>query len=257
MMDSKQRAWETLRGEARQLDSDLEKQLTRLEQIANVNESNVSVSNSASRGGSGSNYEFNGATSGGDGTGSASPKTSLREVQHQFDTLRREIDGSLQRFDRVLVSMSDICRDLPASSPAAKHTERFQGLYQEKRQTLQRIELNFRQRRERLELMPSINKDLKQYHEDAGVRTLMDEQETIRHTQVRVNQILEQGASTHSRLLSQRERFNNIGDKLVQIVERVPMIQNVLHRIDVRRRREVVVLGAVVALCLLLTMVFL
>ncbi|KPA81434.1 golgi SNARE protein-like protein [Leptomonas pyrrhocoris] len=265
MMDTstKQMAnWERLRNEARQTDQLIEQQLRRLESVALFDESKILNSDEASTPVNGSSSAavsspFLGASSSvhhhsGSSTNSPPAAQSIDDLEYQYRSADREIEESLGRLQQTIASMDDVCRELGPTSAAVRHTERFHGLLVEKQSTRRRLAAEFRQRKDRHELAVSRRAgDARRRgsgeDDGAGVRILMDEQTSIQHSLSRVNGLMEQAEGTRDRLRVQRERFNDMGDKLVLIAERIPFVKNVLHRIDVRRRREVVVLGSVMS----------
>ncbi|KAL7695840.1 golgi SNARE protein-like protein [Lotmaria passim] len=266
MMDSsaKQMAnWERLRNEARQTDQLLDQQLRKLESVALFDESKLIQSDglSPSPANSGSSAAVSSPLP---GTSSPPAALSLEDVDYQYRAADREIDESLRRLEQTVSSMDYVCRELGPTSAAVRHTERFHGLLAEKQSTRQRLATEFRQRKDRCELAASRRAgDARRRANgedegaDTGVRILMDEQVSIQHTLNRVNGLVEQAEGTRDRMRMQRERFNEMGDKLVLIAERIPFVQNVLRRIDARRRREVVVLGSVMSSLMFIFIFFL
>ncbi|KPI87283.1 golgi SNARE protein-like protein [Leptomonas seymouri] len=266
--------WERLRNEARQTDHLIDQQLRKLEGVALFDEpkllSGDGLSPSLSGGssavvpspsqGTSSSIHHRSSSS----TNSPPAALSIDDVEYQYRTADREIDESLRRFEQTIASMEDLCRELGPTSAAARHTERFHGLLTEKQSTRQRLAIDFRQRKDRFELAASRRAgdarrrgNGEDENASAGVRILMDEQASIQHSLSRVNGLMEQAEGTRDRLRMQRERFNDMGDKLVLIAERIPFVQNVLRRIDARRRREVVVMGSVMSSLMFLFVFFL
>lgn len=271
-MDS-QLLWENIRHDARKLEQQLDDRLGRLEDLAKVDERAVLAPGETegagpSGGGSlvdpyhNSNVFATTSSSAAASHGkshadaAAAPRRPLARIVADFDAAAHDVDATLQQLEQTVRTMQERGASLPPASSALRVTERFQSVATEKRRTLQRLQADFRRRRERLELVPNVQRDLKAYGDDAGVRLLMEEQQALRHTAARVNNILEEASETHGAMRRQRERFDSMGDRLVQIAERVPVIQSVLRRVDARRRRHVVILGLVIGLCLLLTVVF-
>ncbi|KAK7200489.1 Golgi SNAP receptor complex member 1 [Novymonas esmeraldas] len=260
--------WERLRNEARQTDQLIDQQLRRMETAALFDDAKLieSAAASSARGGAKGGGQAavavvpaapGSSTSLVQRSGSSPPAASaasLDDIEYQYRTSDREMDELLRRLESTIVAMEEASRDLGPTSAAVRHTERFRGMLAERQQTRRRLAAEFRQRRDRYELTVSrLAGDARRRgagngDDDAnGVRILMDEQASIQHTLNRVNGLLEQAEGTRDRLRMQRERFNEMGDKLLLIAERIPFVQNILRRIDVRRRREVVVLGTVMS----------
>ncbi|RNF09527.1 golgi family SNARE protein [Trypanosoma rangeli] len=237
-MESRLRAWESLRNDARQADRVIERQLNALEGISRFGDNTIS-------------YEFKGMSD-----GAASSAAQIEMAQREFDRQRNEVETSLQRFESLLETMADTARALPLESTAQSHTERFLQLAADKRRTVARLVADFKRRREWVELMPSVTNDLETHREGEGVRFLIEEQESLRHTQRRLNTILTQVDTSREQLRGQRDAFTRMEDRAMQIALRVPLIKKVLGRIDSRRRREALILGGVIGVCMLLVIFF-
>ncbi|KAG5488824.1 hypothetical protein JIQ42_00441 [Leishmania sp. Namibia] len=256
--------WERLRNEARQVDQLIERQLRKLEVVALFNDEKLignTAASSATKGVGSSDLVSPAVPStsssllhGSDSSPITASTMSFEDLESQYRSADRDIDESLRRLEQTVLSMEEVCRELGPTSAVARHTERFRGVLTERQQTRHRLSTEFRQRKDRYELSASrLAGDAQRrsgFGDDdasSGVRILMDEQASIQHTLNRVNGLLEQAEGTRDRLRMQRERFNEISDKLLHIAERIPFVQNVLRRIDVRRRREVVVLSTIMS----------
>ncbi|CBZ26259.1 golgi SNARE protein-like protein [Leishmania mexicana MHOM/GT/2001/U1103] len=256
--------WERLRNEARQTDQLIDQQLRKLEVLALFDEEKIieSAAASSSMKGVATSSSVAPAVPGSSSSllhcsGTSPPPAStmsFEDLESQYRGADRDIDEFLRRLEQIVLSMEEACRELGPTSAAARHTERFRGILTEKQQARRRLATEFRQRKGRYELAASrLPGDARRrggpVDDDGrgGVRILMDEQVAIQHTLNRVNGLLEQAEGTRDRLRMQRDRFNQIGDKVLHIAEHIPFVQNLVRRIDVRRRREVVVLGTVIS----------
>ena len=121
---------------------------------------------------------------------------------------------------------------------------------------LQRLAQDFRKRRERAELLSRVHTEISVYNENSNVRLLASEQDSLQHTHRRLNDILAQADLSRERLKAQRQSFGGIADKVLTIAERVPFINGLLKKIDAKRRRDVVILAVVIAVCLFLVVLF-
>lgn len=274
--------WERLRNDARQTDQLMDQQLRRLEEVSSFDEGKLAldstssytngVSTSSQRSISpapfGSTNHGSGdahlTSSGGPGAVSIKHRSAslLEDVECNFKEAEKDFDATFARMSQLISEMEEICVALGPNSTAARHTERFRSVLAEKQTTKRRVVTEMFRRLERAELncgrrnggseLGRRRRGGGSSTEDdgvsVGVKILLEEQSSIQHTLNRVNGIVEQAHGTQDRLLAQRERFEMMGDKLVQIAERIPFVQNILHRINARRRREVVVLGSFMAM---------
>lgn len=253
-MDSVEaRLWESLRNDARLADQQLDQQLSHLEDVAKIDESSVTVDVQGKTGRSPAVSNVRSSKLSSHGSLGSSSVPTLRDVSIRFDATARQAEDGLRHLEHIVLSMNEATR---GNLGATKHAERYHSILAEKRSLLNRIISDFRRRRERMELLPTVAVEVHQYEQDAGTRLLMEEQAAIHHAHGRVSQIIEQGTSAQSRLMSQRDRFHSVSNQLVQIMERVPLIQSVLRRIDARRRREVVVLGTLMSVMMFMVVLF-
>ncbi|KAG5464252.1 hypothetical protein LSCM1_00433 [Leishmania martiniquensis] len=267
-------AWDRLRNEARQTDQLIDQQLRKLETLALFDEERF-IGNAAASPcpkvvgasdlvtpavpGTCSSLLY-----GGDSSPITAAPMPFEDLESQYRSADRDMDELLRRLEQIVLSMEEVCKELGPTSAVARHTERFRGVLTEKQQTRHRLATEFRQRKDRCELSACRRAGDAQRRsafgdDDAssGVRILMGEQASIQHTLNRVNGLLEQAEGTRERLRMQRERFNEMGDKLLLIAERIPFVQNILRRIDVRRRREVVVLSTIMSSLMFMFVFFL
>lgn len=222
MAESKVRMWESLRADARAHDAEIESKLSKLSLLAQE------VANNPA----------------------SAP---------QFEALADELDRLSRKLHAVVMSMSDIVDGLPRNSETqslARHTQRFEDLVGEKNQALRRLRTETQKRRERAELLSKVHTEINVFNESSELRSLSSENESLRHTQRKTREILEQAELSRQRLQTQRAMFMGISEKVVSIVEKVPMIGGILRKIDQKRRRDVLILAAIIAICVLLTLAF-
>ncbi|RHW67723.1 Golgi SNAP receptor complex member 1 [Trypanosoma brucei equiperdum] len=264
-MDSKQRIWDSLRNDARQADNLIERKLAALEDIArrvDDETSGVSFGAKGTASTTGFNQYNNPSSSSSTTFGNTAvvhfpSESHVRSVQLEFGHSQSEVEVVLQRFETLLETMAETARELPLESAAMTHMERFQQLAAEKRRTLFRVAADFKRRCERVELLPNISRELDVHREDVGTQLLLKEQESLRHTQRMLNNIIDRGEQAHLQLREQRDTFSSVSDRLLEITQRVPFVKNVLNRIDSRRRREAVIVGALIGLCMTIFVLFL
>ena len=219
---SKVRVWESLKADARQVDAEIESKLTHLEGIA---------------------------------LGSAEDPTAVE----RFDAAHDDAEQRLRKMQTIVQSMQDVARGMPSGPEAnamQKHTQRFDEMIQEKQKVMKRLAGDLKRRRERHELLSKVQSEINVYNESSEVRQLSSEQDSLRYTQRRLNDILANADISREKLRAQRQMLTDMGDKAVQIVEKVPFLNGVLKRIDAKRRREVVLVGGLMSFLMMLVVVF-
>jgi Golgi SNAP receptor complex protein 1 len=177
----------------------------------------------------------------------------------RFDQLEVEVQQTLKRFHAVVQSMSDMVGQMGQGGESAamrKHTQRFEEIIAESQRAVVRLGRESKKRRERAQLLTKVHSEITIYNESNDLRTLASEQDSLRHTLNRTRQLIDDGEAARGRLAAQRAMLLGIGDKVTGLAERVPYVGDILKRIDKKRRRDVVILALVIALCLLLIFVF-
>lgn len=243
--DSQIRMWESMRADARHQDNNIEKILSELENIVQ-NHAGGNLTSSASGGSSG----VSGAA--------ISP-----QVIHKFDATLKQANEAVLKMQAYVGSMNDIIKRLSASGEATSQlmsmnqfTQRFDDLCAEKNQVIRHLTREFTKKREHAELLNKVHTTITIHKESEEMRHLAGERDSINYTRRKVAGLLDTAATNRERLESQRQRFLAISDNLVTILERVPFINNILKKIDAKRRRNAVILAFVIAVCLVLTILF-
>lgn len=228
---TKVKLWESLRNDARHDDAAIEQRLATLEKLAL----------------------------------SEAPDAS---TQRRFKELSQEVEEQVRKMQSLVMSMGDVVKGLPSSSgPIAnstvestlamqRHTQRFEEIVAEKINVIRRLANDFNKRRERSELLGKVHREINVYQESEEMRHLATENDSLKHTQRRLNDILAQADMNRERLKEQRNAFLGIADKALTIAEKVPFINGLLKKIDAKRRRDVIIVALVISVCMFLVVLF-
>ena len=220
---SKYKVWDSCRSEARRLDSEIEQKLSSLESIAH------GLSDSA--------------------------------TLARFERELKETSNNLDRFTTVVSSLSELSGQMldegdPEAQNAARHTSRFEEIVHDKRTELNRLGQEARKRYERGQLLSRVQNEIAAFDEKSDLRTATKEQEAIRRATHGVESILATQARAGEKLSAQRQMFNKIGDKALQLGDQIPFIRDVLKRIDQKRRREYLLLAVLIGFLLFVSFLF-
>jgi Golgi SNAP receptor complex protein 1 len=224
--NSKAKMWESFRADARREDAEIENKISQLETQAASSEAAAAYA-----------------------ALERAQETALSSVRH---------------LQTVVKSMSDLVTTMRregGTDPAelatmSKHTQRFDEVVLDKSTTIRRLMIDARRRREKAELLTKVHTQIAVHDDETDTRHLTSEQESLRHTQRRTRELLEQAAENRAKLREQRNMFTGIGDKALGIAEQVPVVKDLLKRIDAKRRREAVILAIIIALCFVMVFMF-
>lgn len=181
----------------------------------------------------------------------------------------KDVQALIVKFRGLVQRMEDWTSSGPNGGPPSGCTETrmssiraqigiFESSIGEKQISLRRMDQEAQRRKEKISLLSKVQTSIDIYGrgDATEMRHLAAEQESLQYTQKQTREILEQAAINREKLSSQRARFNAMGDKLTQLAEQIPIIKDLLKRIDAKRRKDAVVLATVIAICLFLTFLF-
>ena len=63
-------------------------------------------------------------------------------------------------------------------------------------------------------------------------------------------------ASARESLLDQRQSLRGVGGRVTQVIQRIPLINSLSQRINLRTKRDTVILASVVALCIIFCLLY-
>ncbi|KAH8242720.1 hypothetical protein KR032_001370, partial [Drosophila birchii] len=195
--------------------------------------------------------------SGGLGGSSGAVDTSPLLGEHVFDSLSEEIEQMLDKLSSINESMSD----LPASGAAAMHTlQRHREILQGYRQEFNKICANHTMRIEREELLrgsglatssgsPSISglSRREMYLKESG---------HLNSASHLVNDQINIAIETRDHLHAQRQAFKRLQTRFNDISNRFPLISSLIQRINIKKRRDSLILGAVIGFCVILLLLY-
>merc|ERR1712029_64062 len=107
---------------------------------------------------------------------------------------------------------------------------------------------------EREELLSSVQSDISHYRgKDARNQKMDSLQRELEHTRNSERMIDEQiniALETRDNLVNQREILKAVQTKLNDLSSKFPLINSLVNKINLRKRRDTIVLGSVIGVCL-------
>ncbi|EDW81710.1 uncharacterized protein Dwil_GK12206 [Drosophila willistoni] len=178
--------------------------------------------------------------------------------EHVFESLSEEIEQMLEKLSSLNESMSD----LPATGAAAMHTlQRHREILQGYRQEFNKICANHTTRIEREELLrgsglattstgsPSISglSRREMYMKESG---------HLGSASHMINDQINIAIETRENLHAQRHAFKRMQTRFNDISNRFPLISSLIQRINIKKRRDSLILGAVIGFCVILLLLY-
>uniref|UniRef100_A0A182PAD7 chitinase n=1 Tax=Anopheles epiroticus TaxID=199890 RepID=A0A182PAD7_9DIPT len=221
--------WDTLRKQARHLENDIDMKLIAFNKVG------VGASSSVAA------------------TGNTD--TSPLLGNHVFESLSLEIEQMLDKLSNINEKMSEI----PNSGAAVMHVlQRHREILHGYRQEYLKIQANHTTRMEREELLRGSGLGTSSPSTSGLSRRDMylKENTHLHSSSSLVNDQISIAMETKEHLTSQRQHLKRFQTRMHDISNRFPLISSLIQRINIRKRRESLIIGGVIAVCTILLLVY-
>ncbi|KAG5269178.1 hypothetical protein AALO_G00199150 [Alosa alosa] len=245
--------WEDLRKQARQLENELDLKL--------VSFSKLCTSYSSSRDGR---------------RGDSSDTTPLLNNSTQdrmFEAMSVEIEQLLAKLTGVNDKMAEYSSTpgVTSHNAALMHTlQRHRDILQDYTHEYHKTKSNFLAIREREDLLGSVRKDIdvkmstkisQTYKSGSGVNNrrtelFLKEHEHLRNSDRLIEDTISIAMATKENMTSQRGFLKSIQSRVNTLANRFPAINSLIQRINLRKRRDSLILGGVIGVCTILLLLY-
>ncbi|XP_052866924.1 Golgi SNAP receptor complex member 1 [Anopheles cruzii] len=175
---------------------------------------------------------------------------------HVFETLSIEIEQMLDKLSNINEKMSEI----PNSGTAVLHVlQRHREILHGYRQEYLKIQANHTTRMEREELLRGSGLGSAGSPSTSGLSRrdmYLKENTHLHNSSSLVNDQISIAMETKEHLSSQRQHLKRFQTRMHDISNRFPLISSLIQRINIRKRRESLILGAVIAVCTILLLLY-
>jgi len=223
--------WEGLRKQARSLENEIDLKLVAFSKLG----TNYSSSSKGAKGGDKAPLLGNGGD------------TKLEEVQGELNDL-------LAKLGQVNEDMSGFAVGVGSGQSAAIHhtLQRHTEILQDYRQEFNKTAANIAAIVEREDLLSSVHSDISDFRnkQSGAMDSLQREMEHTRNSERLIDEQISIALETRESLVSQREILKAVQTKLNDLTNKFPMINNLVNKINFRKRRDTIILGVVIGLCL-------
>ncbi|XP_033099508.1 Golgi SNAP receptor complex member 1-like [Anneissia japonica] len=235
--------WEDLRKQARQLENELDLKL--------VSFSKLGTSYSSQK----NDHDYNSSDS--------SPLLGGSNSDRMFETMSMEIEQLLAKLTEVNDRMSEYTNSVSSLAPSAAllHTlQRHRDILQDYSHEFQKTRSNISACREREDLLGSVRREIDAYKNSSGLNRRTDmylkEHEHLRNSDRITDETINIAIATKENLMSQRSTLRKISGSMSNMVNRFPVINSLVQRINLRKRRDSIILGSVIATCIILLLLY-
>ncbi|CAD1468768.1 unnamed protein product, partial [Heterotrigona itama] len=157
----------------------------------------------------------------------------LLDEEHVFENMASEIEALLSK----LFSINERMSKLQPNGAAMLHTmQRHKDILKDYKLEFNKIRNNFAARRDREDLLGNVRKEI-----DSD--RLLNDQISI-------------AMETRDHLMTQRQTFKRIQTRLNDISNRFPAVNSLVQRINLRKRRDSLILGLIIGFCTFLMLLY-
>ncbi|XP_007898948.1 Golgi SNAP receptor complex member 1 isoform X2 [Callorhinchus milii] len=237
--------WEDLRKQARQLENELDLKLVSFSKLC-------------------TSYSGNSTRDGRRDSSDTTPLLNGSSQDRMFETMAVEIEQLLAKLTGVNDKMAEYTSTPGVTSlnAALMHTlQRHRDILQDYTHEYNKTKANFIAIREREDLLGSVRKDIESYKSGSGVNNrrtelFLKEHEHLRNSDRLIEDTISIAMATKENVTSQRGMMKSIQSKVNTLANRFPAINSLVQRINLRKRRDTLILGAVIGICTILLLLY-
>jgi len=175
----------------------------------------------------------------------------------RWKDLEFEVDELLQKLGEINDQLSALSGDAenPPSQSMLRAIQRHREVYQDYSRELLRTKANVQLALDQANLLSGVRNDIDAYKSSAA-DALLSERGHIDNSHRMTDDVLAQAYETRSEFSRQRSTIAGINARMSGVITTIPGINNLLAMIKTRRRRDSVVVGCVIGLCIVLLLMY-
>ncbi|XP_036975113.1 Golgi SNAP receptor complex member 1-like isoform X2 [Acanthopagrus latus] len=175
-----------------------------------------------------------------------------------------ELEQLLANLTAVNDKMAEYTNTPGASShnAALMHTlQRHRDILQDYTHEFHKTKNNFFSWREREDLLGSVHRDIESYKSGSGVNNrrtelFLKEHEHLRNSDSLIDSAISIAMATKENITFQRGMLKSIQTRVTTLANRFPAINSLIQKINLRKRRDSLILGGVIGVCTILLLLY-
>ncbi|KAL8799376.1 MAG: hypothetical protein Q9182_005948 [Xanthomendoza sp. 2 TL-2023] len=186
------------------------------------------------------------------------PKPTEEEIRTET-----QIQELLEKRESLITQLNTLLTTDPSLTSSAlkqNNLSLHRSTLHEHTQTLTRLRSSISQSRQRANLLSTVRADISSYRssnpETAEADYMLDERSRIDRSHNVADGVLSQAYAVNEQFGVQREMLGNVQRRIVGAAGKVPGINSLIGRIGAKRRRDGVIMGGFIALCMLVFLYF-
>ena len=184
--------------------------------------------------------------------------TYNRSIDDSNIDLMSPMDGSSVLNDDIVLLFKNYLSHLEGMESIAQSSDnhnyraiikRQRDVLRELRSDYRRISDSIQQKRDRQSLLrPTLSREMS--GEEDETQVLLKERGATQRSLQMADSFLEQASASHSALLDQRRRLQSSADKMLGMLNRIPIVNSVVRGIRNKKNKDNVIVAIVIALCI-------
>ncbi|CAN9501103.1 unnamed protein product [Ophioblennius macclurei] len=240
--------WEDLRKQARQLENELDLKLISFSKLC------TSYTSSSSSSSSSQSQRSRDSRSDSHGSSHDSMLVAMTAELEQLLTNLTAVNEKMVEYINIPGGVSQ--------NAALMHTlQRHRDILQDYSHEFHKTKSNFLSLREREDLLGSVHRDIESYKSSTGVNNrktelFLKEHEHLRNSDRLIDNAISIAMATKENITFQRGMLKSIQTRVTTLANRFPAINNLIQKINLRKRRDSFVLGGVIGVCTILLLLY-
>ncbi|EGO04544.1 hypothetical protein SERLA73DRAFT_173841 [Serpula lacrymans var. lacrymans S7.3] len=171
----------------------------------------------------------------------------------QWKDLEVEVDDFLEKLRVTNEQLAAVTSDpnMPPSQSMSRAIQRHRDVYRDYSRELHRTKTNVKYALDQANLLSGVRHDIEAYKSSAA-DSLLAERGRLDSSHQMTDTILEQVFETRAEFSQQSVSLVGIKGRINNVLNSMPGVNNLLSVIKFRRRRDAIILGVVIAACLLI-----
>ncbi|KAF9015684.1 hypothetical protein BDQ17DRAFT_1341467 [Cyathus striatus] len=172
--------------------------------------------------------------------------------RERWKDLESELDEMLSKLEAVNEQLSDLGSDPELlSPPMIRSIQRHREVLMDNSRELRRTKTSIKNALDQANLLSGVRNDIDAYRSSAA-DSLLAERGRIDSSHRMTDDVLQQAYETRSEFDRQRTSLAGINNRMAQVLSTMPGINNLVAMIKSRRRRDSIIMGVVIGVCILL-----
>ncbi|KAK0481554.1 hypothetical protein IW261DRAFT_1083944 [Armillaria novae-zelandiae] len=175
----------------------------------------------------------------------------------RWKDLELEVDDLLEKLEETNEKLGALSNEPDiVSQSMLRAIQRHRELYQDNVREVKRTKASVKRAMEQANLLSGVRNDIDAYKSSAA-DSLLAERGRIDGSHRMTDDMIEQAYETRSEFARQRSSLAGINTRMINVINTMPGINNVVSMIKSRRRRDSIILGVVIGICIILILSYL